>query len=72
MPESARWLYVSEQPEKADKLVKKMAKYNKRELPEVFKVIVSVSCKLICLMILCSEYIYLYSEEVNNAILMQY
>ena len=42
LPESARWLYTTQQNEKADKIVRKMAKWNKKQLPERLDITVQV------------------------------
>ncbi len=45
IPESPRWLYATNKPQKAEKVVRKIAKFNKvdLQLPEELDVIVKVS-----------------------------
>ena len=38
MPESARWLYTKNRHDEANKIVQKMAKTNKAQLPSEFKI----------------------------------
>ena len=49
VPESARWLYTKNRHEEADEIVRMMARKNKVELPEDFKVNVTVKEPVISL-----------------------
>ena len=42
IPESPRWLYTTKQTGKADKIIRKMAKVNRRELPDPLEITIYV------------------------------
>ena len=42
IPESPRWLYTTKQTGKANKIIRKMAKVNRRELPDPLEITIYV------------------------------
>ena len=46
MPESLRWLLINNQREDAEKIIRKIAYYEKKELPQDVEVIAEVYCSI--------------------------